>query len=389
MNSFFEILRKFKNLIPFSHRHYGRYILRHRKNLWRWLHIWRGGNPGPEKIRVFYGHDHVPGPEEEAYGGMVKFQRIQKMFSNTVRRFNILYMVNNWRPKDWEALIWLTEQKKAKIVCNQDGVAYPAWCPSGWEKRNRAMATFLHAADYVVYQSEFSKVSADHFLGEPKKQWEILYNAVDTTAFTPASSDPDTDHLVLLLGGNQYSYYRIETAIRTIAILKKQRADVRLLITGKLSWIPDEQEAFRIIGRLIGELGLTEYIQFLGFYKQREAPEVLKKAHILLHTKYNDPCPELVLEAMASGLPVVYSASGGTPELVGDEAGIGIPAELSWETAFPPDPQALADAVLRIAEHRTKFAEAARQRAVQKFDLQPWLQRHREIFEELLHGLRY
>ncbi len=343
-----------------------------------------GRTPAPNDLRVFYGHDHVPGPEEEAYGGMVKFQRIQKTFPNSLRCFNILYMVNNWRPKDWEALIWLAKQKNAKIICNQDGVAYPGWCPSGWEKKNRAMATFLHAADYVVYQSEFSKLSADHFLGPPKKQWEIVYNAVDTTAFTPAQSDPATNHLILLLGGNQYSYYRIETAIRTLAKLKTYRQDVRLRITGKLSWIPDEQEAFRIIGCLIREFGLSEHVEFLGFYTQREAPDVLKKAHILLHTKYNDPCPELVLEAMASGLPVVYSGSGGVPELVGNEAGIGIPAKLSWEHVFPPEPEALAEAVLQIAERRTEFAEAARQRAVEKFDLQPWLQRHREIFEELL-----
>ena len=35
----------------------------------------------------------------------------------------------------------------------------------------------------------------------------------------------------------------------------------------------------------------------------------------------NDPCPNVVLEAMACGLPVVHAASGGTVELVGDEAG--------------------------------------------------------------------
>jgi hypothetical protein len=40
--------------------------------------------------------------------------------------------------------------------------------------------------------------------------------------------------------------------------------------------------------------------------------------------------------------------------------------------------------VLLIAERRPEFAEAARQRAVERFDLRPWLQRHQEIFEGLL-----
>ena len=75
----------------------------------------------------------------------------------------------------------------------------------------------------------------------------------------------------------------------------------------------------------------------------------MQSADILLHTKYNDPCPTVVLEAMACGLPVVYSASGGTPELVGDDAGIGVDAPLDWEHDHPPAPEALAEAVLVVA----------------------------------------
>jgi glycosyltransferase involved in cell wall biosynthesis len=92
----------------------------------------------------------------------------------------------------------------------------------------------------------------------------------------------------------------------------------------------------------------------------------------------------VVIEAMACGLPVVYSDSGGVPELVGEEAGVGVPTEASWERFVSPAPEIWAEAVLTVAEARSRYAEAARQRTVERFDLVPWVERHRQVFFELL-----
>lgn len=351
----------------------------------RWLSILLGGTPVRDQVRVYYGYDHIPNPGELVRGGLTKFQRMQNIFPNSPRRFNLLYLVSSSMPGDWAQLRWLARRRGANIAWNQNGVAYPGWHGPGWEKVNMPMARMLHEADYVFYQSEFCKLSADRFLGERNGAWEILYNAVDTSLFTPAQSDPDPHHLVLLLGGSQYQYYCLESALQTVAILSRERPDVRLLVTGKLRWKSDESEAMRIADQRVTELGITNRVDFLGPYTQEQAPDVFRRAHILLHTKYNDPCPGVVVEAMACGLPIVYSHSGGVPELVGDEAGIGVPAELSWEQDLPPDPLALAEAVLQVAERRAQYARAARQRAVEEFDLRPWLQRHREVFNDLLN----
>ena len=106
---------------------------------------------------------------------------------------------------------------------------------------------------------------------------------------------------------------------------------------------------------------------------------------MLLHTQYNDSCPRLVIEAMSCGLPIVYSASGGTSELVGDNAGIGIPVPLDWEEEHPPEASDLAEAVLKIWGKYSDYAKKARMRAVEKFDVGLWVQRHREIFADLCH----
>ena len=354
------------------------------RNPGRWPSIYLAGTPDKGQPCVSYGYDHIPRFDELSHGGIVKLQHMQTVFPNSSRCFNLLYMVSSMLLPDWAQLLWLANQKGARIVWNQNGVWYPGCYGPGWEKVNTPMKKVLHAADYVFYQSRFCKLSADLFLGERHGRWEILYNAVDTNVFTPAPSNPDPQHLVLLLGGSQNEYYRLETAFRTVATLARQRGDVRLLVAGMLNWIADEAEATRIAEKLIHDLGIADRVEFLGPYTQEEAPAILQRAHLLLHTKYNDPCPGLVIEAMACGLPVVYSKSGGVPELVGDEAGIGVPVELNWEKNIPVAPQALADAVLNIIEQRTKYAEAARQRAVDQFDLHPWLERHRKVFEELV-----
>jgi glycosyltransferase involved in cell wall biosynthesis len=106
----------------------------------------------------------------------------------------------------------------------------------------------------------------------------------------------------------------------------------------------------------------------------------------LLHTKVLDPCPSVVIEAMACGLPVVHPASGGTVELVGDDAGIAVPHPVDWERDTPPEPEALADAITRVLAERERYAAAARRRAVERFALGPWLERHAEVFSKLVSG---
>ena len=97
----------------------------------------------------------------------------------------------------------------------------------------------------------------------------------------------------------------------------------------------------------------------------------------------NDPCPTVVLEALASGVPVVYPRSGGVPELVGDDAGIGVPHPDGFERDEPPDPHALAEAVTSVVADLPAYRAAARARAVDRFSLGPWLDRHAELFERL------
>jgi glycosyltransferase involved in cell wall biosynthesis len=323
-------------------------------------------------VRVFYGHDVVPAIGEPVAGGTAKFQRLASRFPNHPTDFTLFYLGTTWLPRDLLPFLALARRRGVPVVLNQNGVAYPGWAGAATERLNRPNRRALEAADHVLYQSEFCKDSADAFVGEPSGSWEVLYNAVDVDRFTPADAPPG-DGPVLLLGGDQTQAYRLEVALRTLAYLP----DARLLVSGRLVSDP---------APLLRELGLADRVEFTGRYSQDDAPALFRRAHVLLHTKVLDPCPSLVIEAMACGLPVVYPASGGTVELVGDEGGVGVPHPISWERDEPPPPDALAEAVVRVLAERQCYAAAARARAVERFALGPWLDRHAELFAELLSG---
>ncbi len=324
-------------------------------------------------MRVFYGHDRVPGPGARAAGGTAKAQKLNERFPNSPTDFSIIYLGSTWLPRDLRPLLSLARRRRIPVVVNQDGVGYPGWAGDETDAVNRPLRRALLAADHVLYQSDFSKTSADFFLGEPGGTWEVLRNAVDVGHFTPAAHAP-TGGPVLMLGGDQTQSYRLELALRTLAVVLGHHPDARLLVTGRL---------VSPVEPLVQELGLRDRVELVGPYSQREAPGVFRRAHLLLHTKVMDPCPTLVLEAMAAGLPVVYPASGGTVELVGDEGGIGVPHPTGWERDEPPAPQELADAVERVLADREPYAQAARARVVERFSLEPWLERHAELFSKL------
>jgi glycosyltransferase involved in cell wall biosynthesis len=338
----------------------------------RWARLLAARRRGPE-LRVFFGHDRIPGPEEPARGGTAKFRRLQERFPNSPSDFTLLYLGSSWLPRDLRPLLWLARRRRVPLVVNQNGVGYPAWAGERADEVNERLRRALFASDRVLYQSEFCKRSADLFLGEPRGAWEILANAVDVDRFSPAE-EPPAEGPVLLLAGDQLQPYRLELGLRTFAIVLTEHPGASLLISGR-SVVPAEP--------LLHELGLRDQVELVGPYTLDEAPALYRGAHLLLHTTVNDSCPSTVIEAMACGLPVVHPASGGTVELVGDEAGIGVPHPESWDRVRPPAPEALAEAVTRVLSELPGFAAAARRRAVERFALGPWLDRHSELFSQL------
>ena len=317
-------------------------------------------------------------------GGAVKFYRLSEYIPNSPRSFNLAYIGSNTLPTNWQELLWALRLLKVSLLYNQNGVYYPGWYGPGWGRKNGPLRTFLHEADHVFYQSEFCKTSCDTFLGRREGSSEILYNAVDTDVFRPSLRTREDRPVTLLLAGTQYQDYPVSNAVQTLSEVNRLGLDARLLIGGKLSWAGSQEDSSRELFEWCKAQGVSDKVELLGAYSQAEVMFVHASADILIQAKYNDPCPSVLIEALACGVPVVYSKSGGSPELVVDEAGIGVDVEHQWEKMLVPEPTEMANAVLRVANEIEVYSESARARAVSRFDLKHWVRRHVEVFESLL-----
>jgi glycosyltransferase involved in cell wall biosynthesis len=119
------------------------------------------------------------------------------------------------------------------------------------------------------------------------------------------------------------------------------------------------------------ECGVSERVRFLGV--RADIPEMLAAADVFVLASHYEGNPVAVMEAMAAGLPVVTTAVGGTPEVVG-EAGTLVPpgdtAKLTKEMA----------ALANDAERRARMGEAARG-ASQRFSVTGMVVSYSHLFE--------
>lgn len=314
------------------------------------------------------------------HGGAVKLLHLRRGFTANEEAFNILYLVSSAQPPFALDLAKACKERGIAFVWNQNGVGYPAWAGNDTERHNGPMRKLRELADYVVYQSEFCRTSAERFLGPWAGPSSTLINPVDLEAFCPPRVAVPVRPLRLLAMGTQNYAERVLSTIDCLSVLRKNGVEATLTIAGKLQWKAADEE----VSRRIASLGLRDAVTLRPAFSQEEAVRLYQAHHIVLHPKYLDPCPTVAIEALATGLPVVGSASGGMPELVPAGCGMLVPAPVVWDRLITPTGEEMAAAVAEIYPRLEEYSAAARHHAEAAFDCRKWVEGHFTIFSSFL-----
>ena len=333
-------------------------------------------------IHVSYGEAQKTTSAGILHGGRVKLLHLQKHYPEQLQCFNILYLVSSGMPAYAPELVRWARGQGARLVWNQNGVAYPAWAGKTSAVTNRLMAGLRGQADYILYQSEFCRTSAERFLGQAPAPWEVVYNCVDTGVFRPREQALPARPWVLLAAGSHQQPERVHSVLQTVAMLRDRGRAARLILAGRLDWPGAPGE----VQRWLDEYRIRDDVVLDGPYAQADAPGLYRRAHVLLHTKYKDPCPTVVLEAMSCGVPVVGSNSGGLPELLGAQGGRLLEVPDSWEQMHVPPAEAIADAVTGLMQDIDASGQRARAHAVAQFGVEGWLESHQKVFSDVLRA---
>lgn len=173
-----------------------------------------------------------------------------------------------------------------------------------------------------------------------------------TLAYTEADLDrllgTDDDATVLLFVGRFLGFKRVPALVRAFARARPRfTAAASLVVWGGH---PGEWEGEHPVA-VAEEVG-TDGIYFAGWRGHGDLPEGLAASDVLVVPSVDDPYPQVPLEAMAVGLPVVACRSGGLRSMVNVD-----PANPTGWFVPPDDADALAEVLVRVVNDPTETAQ--------------------------------
>jgi glycosyltransferase involved in cell wall biosynthesis len=231
---------------------------------------------------------------------------------------------------------------------------------------NRALCHTMNAmADAIIVNSEAVRRGFEA-AGVPISRMRVIYNGVVLEKFEQAKPFPwreqfgwGADKVLVGFAGQFSSNKGVIDFIDAAEQVLRQEDRCRFVIIGK---IDNANEDYRKLAAHIRERKLGDQIVFTGWIDKMERAYASLDI-MVVPSRHEEPAANVIIEAMASGLPVIATRTGGSPELL-NEHHTGFLVETT-------NPAAMAERILQLAGDynlRAHFRVNAREMAARRFD---------------------
>lgn len=234
------------------------------------------------------------------------------------------------------------------------------------------MKVFYPRADRIVAVSEGVKMDLVKNFGLPREKIEVIYNYVNIARVQRLARQEVTEHswfsydtpIIICVGhltGGKGQRYLLE-AFKTV----RQQLSCRLLLLGEG---PKEKDLIR----LAADLQIPEDVAFLGF--QTNPFKFMARAKVFVLPSLYEGFPNILLEAMACGTPVVSTDCPSGPNEIIENGVTGILVPMK-------DAEALASALLTLLENEdlARSMSAAALKGIERYSVKHLARRYSELF---------
>ncbi len=213
----------------------------------------------------------------------------------------------------------------------------------------------------------------------------VHHLGVDCSAFSFLPRRPDDDGTIRLLSIARFVEKKgLHYAIEAVSKLVRLHRNVRYVIIG-------DGELRPALERQIAEAGVAEHVQLVGWQDQSQVTAWLARSHVLVAPSVTasdgdqEGTPTVILEALATGLPVVSTMHSGIPEMVCDGESGFLVAER--------DANALSERLSYLVEHPEhwmKMGRAGRAAVEREYDIEKLndklVDKYRDLVKQVAEG---
>jgi glycosyltransferase involved in cell wall biosynthesis len=214
----------------------------------------------------------------------------------------------------------------------------------------------MNRSDALIAVSRYTVGELTELYGIEEEKIHVIYNGVDINKFKPRRGRAELrrefgleeEKKIVLFVGRLYHRKGLETLLHSIPPVIQEFGDVKFAISG--TGFKKKEQSLRDLAK---ELDIEDYVTFLGYVPDEKLPDLYSASDIFVLPAIYENFPFAILEAQATGLPVISTKVGGIPEFLADN-----------ENGFlidPGDPEQLTQRILTLLQDPKLAKEMGRQ----------------------------